>query len=85
MAKWSERGIQEVYQIKVQGKIDESWSEWLNGVAITSEVGSNSSPITTLTATVSDQAALRGILSRIWDLNLALISVVLIEEVPKVN
>ena len=59
-----------IYQIKVQGKLDESWSGWFNGMAVTVE-----DDTTTLTGVVVDQAALRGILSRLWDLNLALISV----------
>jgi len=61
---------QRVYQIRVQGKLDEHWSDWFNGMAITSESG-----ITTLTGAVMDQARLRGILSKIWDLNLTVISV----------
>ena len=63
-----------VYQIKVQGKLDESWSDWLSGMRITFESG-----ITTVTGPVADQSALRGILSKIWDLNLMLISVTRIE------
>ena len=63
-----------VYQIQVRGKLDKSWSDWFNGLTITLESG-----ITTLTGPVADQAALRGILSRIWDLNLTLISVTQIE------
>jgi hypothetical protein len=63
-----------VYQIQVQGKLDESWSDWFSGMTITFEGG-----ITTLTGPVADQAALRGILSKIWDLNLTLVSVTRIE------
>ena len=59
-----------VYQIKVQGRLDESWSGWFNSMAVAFE-----GDTTTLTGSVVDQAALRGILSRLWDLNLALISV----------
>ena len=59
-----------VYQIKVQGRLDESWSGWFSGMAVTVEGNT-----TTLTGAVVDQAALRGILSRLWDLNLALISI----------
>ncbi len=59
-----------VYQIKVEGRLDESWSGWFNSMTIALEGGA-----TTLTGAVVDQAALRGILSRLWDLNLALISV----------
>ena len=59
-----------VYQIKMQGRLDESWSGWFNGMAITFDSGD-----TTLTGPVADQSALRGILTKLWDLNLALISV----------
>ena len=68
-----------VYQIQVRGKLDESWSEWLNGMAITFESG-----VTTLTGLVSDQSALRGILDRIWDLNLLLIAVARTEMDSKI-
>jgi hypothetical protein len=61
-----------VYQIKVQGKLDDCWSEWFSGLTITVE--GESPPVTTLTGDI-DQAALRGILTKIWDLNLALVSV----------
>jgi hypothetical protein len=67
-----------VYQIKVQGKLDESWSDWFSGMTITFGSG-----ITKLTGPVADQSALRGILSKIWDLNLTLISVTRIEIGPK--
>ncbi len=59
-----------IYQIKVQGRLDESWSGWFDRLVITVEGNT-----TTLTGAVVDQAALRGLLSRLWDLNLALISV----------
>jgi hypothetical protein len=60
----------EFYQIRVQGRLDESWSDWFEGMTIVPE-----SAITTLTGPVADQAALHGILDKIWNLNLALISV----------
>jgi hypothetical protein len=59
-----------VYQIKIEGRLDESWSEWFNGLTVTVV-----SDVTTIFGAVSDQAALRGILDRVCDLNLALISV----------
>jgi hypothetical protein len=65
------------YQIKVQGKLDEGWSDWFSGMTVTFEAGS--APITTLTGAVADQAALRGMLCKLWDLNLTLISVRRIE------
>jgi hypothetical protein len=59
-----------IYQIKMQGRLDESWSGWFNGMTVTSD-----GDTTTLTGPVADQSALRGILTKLWDLNLALISV----------
>ena len=58
------------YQIQVQGRLDEGWSDWFSGMTVTFESG-----VTTLTGPVADQAALRGILTKIWDLNLTLLSV----------
>jgi hypothetical protein len=63
------------YQIKLQGRLDDKWSEWLSSVAVTHERRGDGSHITVLTSIVPDQAALRGILDRIWDLNLTLLSV----------
>jgi hypothetical protein len=66
----------DVYQIKIAGALDPSWSEWLGGMEIRSESGSRHLPMTILTGSVSDQAILRGILCKIWDLNFMVISVV---------
>jgi hypothetical protein len=59
-----------LYEIQVLGILDESWSGWFGGMMITVE-----KDVTTMSGSVPDQTALRGILDRIWDLNLALISV----------
>ena len=61
-------------EIKIKGQLDESWSDWLEGM----DVGVDGS-MTTLRGVVLDQAALRGILSKIWDVNLSLISLNTIE------
>ena len=63
------------YRIKVRGRLDESWSDWLNGMTIEFGNASDGSPTTVLTGRVADQPKLRGILSKIWDLNLTVISV----------
>jgi hypothetical protein len=62
------------YQIKVWGRISADWSEWLNGVTITPEDDA------TIIDAMVDQAALRGILCQIWDLNLTVVSVTRIEQ-----
>jgi hypothetical protein len=69
-------GERVAYRIRVQGKLDDCWSEWFSGLTITVE--SESPPVTELIGVI-DQPALRGILNKIWDLNLALVSVMPIE------
>ena len=62
----------EIYQTQVQGMIDNRWASWFEGMTIAAD---EKVSVTTLTGTVADQAALRGILAKLWDLNLALIAV----------
>ena len=59
------------YEIRVQGTLDATWSEWFDGLRVT-EAGDGQ---TSITGEVADQAALRGILEKIWNLNLVLVSV----------
>jgi hypothetical protein len=68
------------YQIKVQGKLNQRWSDWLGGVTFRYENENVESPITTLIIPIADQSALRGTLNKLWDLNLTLLSVVRIGE-----
>jgi hypothetical protein len=58
------------YLIEVEGQLDESWTGWFSDLTVTYEDG-----VSTLAGHVADQAALRGILTKIWDLNLTLLSV----------
>jgi hypothetical protein len=62
------------YEIKVPGHLDESWSDWVGGMTITVDCEDDGLPVTTLTGTV-DQAALQGLLRRLYSLGLPLISV----------
>jgi hypothetical protein len=66
---------QDRYQVQVQGWIGERWANWFDGMAMTYQGTEDDSPITVLTGPVVDQAALRSLLTKIWDLNLTLISV----------
>jgi hypothetical protein len=70
---------QDRYRIKVQGWISERWANWFDGMAMTYQGTEDDSPITTLTGPVVDQAALRSLLTKIWDLNLTLITVTRVE------
>jgi hypothetical protein len=56
--------------IRVKETLNEDWSEWFNGLLITPDEAGN----TILKGMLSDQAALRGILVKLWDLNLTILS-----------
>lgn len=62
------------YHITVQGALDVAWQEWFSGMDIAIEQDKDG-VVTTLKGVVADQAALRGILNKLWDLNLTIISV----------
>jgi hypothetical protein len=68
-------GKQTVYRIRVEGQLDQSWSGWFSGMTVSFQDG-----VSTMTGPITDQSALRGLLSKIWDLNLTLISVVQLES-----
>jgi hypothetical protein len=61
----------EYYEIKVKGHLNTSWSEWFAGMKLTHLEGDE----TLLSGALPDQAALHGVLERIRDLNLTLVSV----------
>ena len=60
-----------VYEIRVKGHLDPRWSTWFGGLAVTNEANGE----TLLTGEVVDQAALFGLLSKVYDLQLTLLSV----------
>ena len=64
-----------VYQIKICGMLDQSWSNWLGDVDIQAAWMEDGQVISTLTVDILDQATLFGILDHIRDINLPLISV----------
>ena len=66
------------YQIKVPGRFDESWSDWAELLIFKFESSESNLPITTLTGTF-DQAALQGVLRRLYSHGLPLISVILVD------
>jgi hypothetical protein len=66
------------YQIQVPGHLDESWADWFEGVTIRVEREGEGPPVTTLTGSL-DQAALQGLLRRLYSLGLPLVSVVCLE------
>ena len=60
-----------VYQIRIQGHLDETWIDWFTPLAAVNEENGEA----TLTGAVRDQAELHGLLDRVFDLNLTLLSV----------
>jgi uncharacterized protein YbjT (DUF2867 family) len=61
----------EYYEIKIKGQLDQRWSEWFAGLKLTQLEGD----VTLLSGLLPDQSALHGLLERIRDFNLILISV----------
>lgn len=75
MTNGREINKQAVYQIRVKGNLDKKWSDWFNGMAIAPQTNDE----TLLVGPVADQAHLRSVLERLFDLNLTLLSVTRVE------
>jgi hypothetical protein len=64
-----------VYQIRIHGHLDSQWKDWFEGLALTQEDNGD----TLLTGPVVDQAALHGLLKKVRDLAIPLLSVIRVE------
>jgi hypothetical protein len=64
-----------VYQIRIEGHLGPRWAEWFGGMTIAQQEGGE----TLLTGPVADQAALHGLLRKVRDLGMPLISAVRVE------
>ncbi len=67
-----------VYEIRVQGQLARHWAEWLGAATLAVEAGAGG-PVTRICAPVADQAALRGLVTKLWDMNLVLLALRRIE------
>jgi hypothetical protein len=67
-----------VYQIRIKGHLGSQWTDWFEGLTITLEEDGD----TLLTGPVIDQAALHGLLKKVRDLGLPLVSVSPVEPDP---
>ena len=61
-----------VYQIRIKGHLGRQWTDWFEGLTITLEEDGD----TLLTGPVIDQAALHGLLKKVRDLGMPLVSVI---------
>ena len=64
-----------IYQIRIKGQLGPHWTDWFGGLTITPADNGD----TLLTGPVADQAALHGLLRKVRDLGMPLISVVRVE------
>ena len=71
----NENNLATIYIIVIQGHLKDKWADWLNGTVIHIENCEDTPIRTAITVRVLDQAALRGILNKLWDLNLTLVAV----------
>ena len=70
------------YRIRVQGYLDQSWSDRLGGLTIKVSNPGDEAPVTTLSGRLLDQTALFGVLNTLYDLRLSLLSVVCVGYDP---
>lgn len=68
------------YRIVVYGELSRRWVDWFDNFDIRVSQKPGGATVTILSGPVVDQAALRGMLCKLWDLNLTVISVGRMEE-----
>ena len=61
-----------LYEIRIKGRLTDRWAAWFEGLTITGEENGD----TLLTGPVADQAALHGLLRKVRDLGMPLLSVI---------
>jgi hypothetical protein len=67
-----------IYQIRIKGHLGDQWTDWFEGMTITLQESGE----TLLTGPVVDQAALHGLLKKVRDLGMPLLSVTCVEPGP---
>lgn len=68
-----------IYRIQIQEDLGSDWNEWFNGLAITNEAQGGS----LLEGMIADQAALHGLMRKVRDLGLTLVSIQRMENQPE--
>jgi len=73
------RQVPSGYQLRIDGHLDQHWSSWFGDLTLTHEEDGT----TSLTGAVADQAELHGLLNKIRDLGVTLISVSIIDPASR--
>jgi hypothetical protein len=81
MTQSAKRAMPAAYHLRVDGHLDQHWSPWFGDLTLTREDDGT----TTITGAISDQAELHGLLTKIRDLGVTLISVALVEPAARVD
>ena len=68
------------YEIEIQGRLEERWSHWFDDMNISVRSETGEPTVTVLSGLVADQSALHGLLNRIRDLSIPLLSVQLMNS-----
>ena len=68
------------YRIEVEGHLDESWSDRLAGMRITSRKRADQTSMTILTGRLRDQAELSGVLNSLYDLHLPILKAEVVND-----
>jgi len=66
------------YEIRLSGRLDAHWAAWFDGLTVSNERDGT----TVISGSIADQAALHGVLQRVRDLGLPLLSVTRVETSP---
>ena len=69
----------DIYEIRIQGRLDRRWEAWFDGL----DVQCDADGTTVIRGEIPDQAALHGLLQRVRDLGLPLVSVTRLEHLLK--
>ena len=79
MSQTAKRQAPAGYQLRIDGHLDQRWSAWFSDLTLTHE----SDGMTSLSGAIADQAELHGLLMKIRDLGVTLISVQVIDPPDK--
>ncbi len=66
------------YEIRLKGHLDSHWAAWFDGLSLTNQ----SDGTTTISGLIADQAALHGLLHKVRDIGLPLVSVMQVDPGP---